>query len=165
MWQKLVCLLTVIYPVQNVLGAGRCTLSPSRRSNRPRQGISWELQWKPLRNMTSACSVPTQANDDLLGLSNVLNTFVTGFSINDSPQLVGPVTKIFLNFPLRLPRSALMELEKLYMQILFLSRVRIAVLYHILLHSWILSCVSMPWRILSHVFWEQMRSTGVSASA
>ena len=85
--------------------------------------------------MTSACSVPTQANDDLLGLSNVLNTFVTGFSINDSPQLEGPVTKIFLNFPLRLPRSALMELEKLYMQILFLSRVRIAVLYHILLHS------------------------------
>ena len=135
MWQKLVCLLTVIYPVQNALEAGRCTFSPSKRCSRPREGIRSELLRKPLRNMTSACSVPTLANDDLLGLSNVLNTFVTGFSINDSPQLVGPVTKIFLNFPMRLPRSVLMELEKLYMQILFLSRVPIAVLYQILLHS------------------------------
>ena len=85
--------------------------------------------------MTSACSAPTQVNDDVAGLSNVLNTFVIGFSINDFPQLEGPVIKIFLNFPLPFSRSVLMELQKLFMQILFFSRVWIAVLYHILLHS------------------------------
>ena len=85
--------------------------------------------------MTSACSAPTQVNDDVAGLSNVLNTFVIGFSINDFPQLVGPVIKIFLNFPLPFSRSVLIELQKLLMQILFFSRVWIAVLYHILLHS------------------------------
>ena len=35
--------------------------------------------------MTSARSAPTQANDDVAGLSNVLNTFAIGFSINDFP--------------------------------------------------------------------------------
>lgn len=84
--------------------------------------------------MASACSAPTQAND-VAGLSNVLNTFVIGFSINVFPQLVGPVIKIFQNFPLPLSKSVLMELQKLFMQILFLSRVWIAVLHHVLLHS------------------------------
>ena len=85
--------------------------------------------------MTSACSAPTQANDDVAGLSNVLNTFVIGFSINGFSPLVGPVIQIFRNFPLLLSISVLTELQKLFMQILFLSRVWIAVLYHILLHS------------------------------
>ena len=77
----------------------------------------------------------SQANDDVAGLSNVLNTVVIGFSINDVPQLVGPVIKMLVSFPLFLSRSVLMELQKLFMQILFLSRVWIAVLYHVLLHS------------------------------
>ena len=45
--------------------------------------------------MTSACSAPAQANDDVAVLSNVLNTFVLSFSVNDLPELV---IKNFLNF-------------------------------------------------------------------
>ena len=84
--------------------------------------------------MAFACSAPTQASDNVAGLPNMLNTFMIGFSINDFPQLVGPV-KIFLNFSLPLSRSVLTELQNLFMQILFLSRVWIAVLYYILFHS------------------------------
>ena len=66
--------------------------------------------------MTSASSVPTQANDDVAGLSNVLNNSLIGFSINDFLQLVRPNIKIRPNFALSLSRSVLMELQKLFMQ-------------------------------------------------
>ena len=99
-----------------VLRTGGCTSSPSRRSNRSCQSISWDLQWNSLRNMTSASSVPIQANDDVAGLSNVLNNSLIGFSINDFLQLVRPNIKIRPNFALSLSRSVLMELQKLFMQ-------------------------------------------------
>ena len=62
--------------------------------------------------MTSACSAPTQEND-VVGLSNVLNASVIGFNIFDFPWLVGPLIKIFLNFSLLLSRSVLMDMQKL----------------------------------------------------
>ena len=79
-----------------VLRTGGCTSSPSRRSNRSCQSISWDLQWNSLRNMTSASSVTTQANDDVAGLSNVLNNSLIGFSINDFLQLVRQILKYVL---------------------------------------------------------------------
>ena len=135
-----------IFWIKSVLGAGGCTFSPSRRSNRSCQGISWELQWKSLKNMTPVCSTPT-------------HIFVIDFNINDFPQLLGSVIKIFLNFLLPLSRSVLMELQKLSMQILLLLKVRIAVLCQ-LLQSWIQSCVSIPWWSSSRVLRERMRSAG-----
>ena len=96
--------------------------------------------------MTLVCSTPT-------------HIFVIDFNINDFPQLLGSVIKIFLNFLLPLSRSVLMELQKLSMQILLLLKVRIAVLCQ-LLQSWIQSCVSIPWWSSSRVLRERMRSAG-----
>ena len=108
--------------------------------------------------MTSARSAPTQANDDVAGLSNVLNTFAIGFSINDFPQLVRTVIKIFLNFPLPLSRSVLMELQKLFMLILF--RITYCTIYYCIVeYNLVLALKNLKSYILrtNEVFWSTLQ--------
>ena len=54
-------------------------------------------QWKPVKNMISALSAPSQAYFLLIGLLRVLNMFFNGGNKNVLPQFVGPTIKMLLN--------------------------------------------------------------------
>ena len=74
------------------------TGAPSNRVSMSAQAIIFSSQRKSFKCTISAVSAPTQANVLFAGLTKALEISFRGFSKNDFPQFVGPISITFCFF-------------------------------------------------------------------
>ena len=65
-----VSLLSSMSRLQKFLGAGKCTVSPSKACKKSAQAMMVGLHLKSFRKIISVSSTPIQANDPVAGLQN-----------------------------------------------------------------------------------------------